>query len=451
MVVIATLAAMGSTAAATSNSHPPCSVRPTTFEGWKAQEISNEWTRLTIVPELGGRLMQVTFSGHDFLFVNPKYKGKYISPTEAAGRWINYGGDKIWPMPEGSDDERHWALKSDLLDDGSYELKVLSEGAKCSVRLEGPPDPVTGLQYTREISLGNDSPQISFLATMKNITAHPIEWAMQSVSQYDVSDHRAPGTFNPGFWAFTPTNPNSAYFEGYQVRDGLANDPSFAVKDGLFRLHWLYLQNEVWLDSTAGWLALVDDTSRHAMVERFQPQARCNYPGKASVIFYKNGATLELDEGLKPRLSSSTQDETPFYMEAEINSPMVRLQPGEKFEMGTAWFPTRMDRELQSVADAGVVAAPLATTRIAKGLVITGRFGVFFSGTLQAHLYDRRGVEIGKLPVQAVRPEQMVVLQSEIAAPAETARISLHLVDQSGADRGSLGEAPVALPRGGQK
>ena len=451
MVAIGTLAAMEGTAVAAGDSHPLCRVRAIPFDGWNAHEISNEWTRLIIVPQLGGRLMQVSFNRHDFLFINPKYRGKYISPMEAAGRWVNYGGDKIWPMPEGTNDEGHWVLKSDLLDDGNYGLEVLSEGAKCSVRLDGPPDPATGLQFSREISLGKDSPQVSFLTTMRNISGHAIEWAMQTVSQYDVSDPSAAGSFNPDFWAFTPTNPNSAYFEGYQVRDGLANDPSLAVKNHVFRLHWLYLQNEVWLDSTDGWLAVVDDSNQYAMVERFQYQTGATYPGKASVIFYKNGATLEVDERLKPRLSSSSEDETPFYMEAEINSPIVRLQPGEKFEISTSWFPTRADKTLQWVVDAGVVVAPLVTARSAKGVVISGRFGVFWPGTLQAHLFDGRGIEIGKLPLQAVKPEEMAVVKDEISPPSETVRISLHLMDEGGADRGSLGEVVVAPLSGGQQ
>ena len=59
--------------------------------------------------------MQVSFNGHPYLFVNQVYKGKYISPAEAAGRWINYGGDKIWPLPEGNDDEQHWTELPRLL------------------------------------------------------------------------------------------------------------------------------------------------------------------------------------------------------------------------------------------------------------------------------------------------------------------------------------------------
>ena len=180
---------------------------PLVFEGWQAQQVANDWVHLTFVPQLGGRLMQVTFNGHPYLFVNPVYKGKYISPAEAAGRWINYGGDKIWPLPEGNDDEQHWQGASTPLDDGPYAFTILAQGPRCAVRLEGPPDPPTGLQYTREISIGSDSPEISFHAITKNFTGHSIAWSVQSVSQYDLSDASDPTQYNHDFWAFTPLNP----------------------------------------------------------------------------------------------------------------------------------------------------------------------------------------------------------------------------------------------------
>src|SRR5262245_24775814 len=59
---------------------PTCQVKAIDFHGWKAHEISNPWVRLTIVPQLGGRLMQVTFGDHDFLFVNEQLQGQYYPP-----------------------------------------------------------------------------------------------------------------------------------------------------------------------------------------------------------------------------------------------------------------------------------------------------------------------------------------------------------------------------------
>ena len=52
---------------------------------------------------------------------------------------------------------------------GAYDLKVISQGPACAVRLDGPADPTTGLQYSREIALPSNSTQISFHAVMRNM------------------------------------------------------------------------------------------------------------------------------------------------------------------------------------------------------------------------------------------------------------------------------------------
>ena len=108
--------------------------------------------QLIIVPQNGGRLMQVTFAGHAYLFVNPKFAGKYFPPSSS--QWFNYGGDKLWLLPEGNNDEQHWVGNSDLLDDGPFTFRKLSEGQRCEIELTGPSDPQTGIQFTRTIRLG---------------------------------------------------------------------------------------------------------------------------------------------------------------------------------------------------------------------------------------------------------------------------------------------------------
>ena len=45
---------------------PSCTIKETNYLGWKAEEMRNPWVKLEIVPQLGGRLMQVTFGSHDF-------------------------------------------------------------------------------------------------------------------------------------------------------------------------------------------------------------------------------------------------------------------------------------------------------------------------------------------------------------------------------------------------
>lgn len=431
-----------------SDHHPPspCTIRAVAFDGWQGEEVANEWVRLTFVPQLGGRLMQVAFEGHNYLFINPTYKGKYIPPEQAEGRWINYGGDKIWPLPEGDADEQHWNGASTALDDGEYKFTIVSQSPRCIVRLEGPPDKPTGLKYTREITLANDSPEINFHAITRNISGHSITWSVQSVSQYDLADANNLARYNHDFWAFAPLNPKSAYLNGYHVYDGFATDPSFKPGGGLFRLNWKYLENEVWLDSTAGWIALIDGATHYAMVEKTKYFAGANYPGKATVIFYKNGPSVRWNDDGMPHLTSTSLNETPYYMEAELNSPMATLAPGETYTMDSQWFPTRAtDTTIGTVTDAGLIVKPLTAVRSAGTIEISGSFGVFFPGELRVFMFDAQGTERDETPLQAVQPQDAIVVHQAIAAKPGVARISVHLIDSSGLDRGALGEVSLAM------
>ncbi len=423
-----------------------CTVEPTRFQGWDAERLANRWVALIFVPKLGGRLMQVTFGSHDYLFVNPLYFGKYFPPSQGAAerKWFNYGGDKIWPLPEGTQDEQHWAGGSDVLDDGVYPLRVLATGNACKVRLDGPPDERTGLEYSREIGIEADSPRISFHAEMRNITGHRIRWSVQSVTQYNTADPGAPGNYNRDFWAFTPANPASVFNRKYDAHSGPIDHPSYSLRDdNLFALHWSYLEGEVGVDSTAGWVAVVDGLSNFAMVERFHFLPGEDYPERASVIFYVDGPRLEFNQRGMPEIRPTRIDEAPYYMEAELNSPLVTLAPGETYAFDTEWFPTRMTPQLLDATDAGVIGRRLAAVSAAGGVRLTGMFGVFYPGRLVAHLYDAQGFALKSMELKKVDPQESVSLDTTISAPPEAARISLHLLDEHGLDRGSLGEVKV--------
>jgi hypothetical protein len=416
------------------------------YKGWQAQKLSNRWVQLVVVPQNGGRLMQVTFAGHAYLFVNPKFAGRYLPPSST--QWFNYGGDKLWLLPEGTQDEQHWVGNSDILDDGPFTFRKLSEGQSCEVELTGPADPQTGIQFIRRIRLDGDSPRIGFHATMKNITGHSLEWSMQSVSQYDTSTSDASGPHrNPDFWTFTPVNPSSGYLLRYHVRYGPAENPAVAVRDdGLFTVHYAHMASELWLDSVGGWLAVVDGKSRYAMVERFQYQENARYPGKASVIFWMNGPGMRLNSDGDPSMSSDP-DSSPYYLEAELNSPLCRLRPGESCSFETEWFPTRCGAEFHGVTDAGIVIRPAQATLLENGKIrLSGDFGPFYPGRAVAHFYDERGAPLGTAAVAQVSPTEALSLDLEVTPPKKCTRLSIHLVDEAGLDRGALQELQVGGP-----
>jgi hypothetical protein len=131
-------------------------------------------------------------------------------------------------------------------------------------------------------------------------------------------------------------------------------------------------------------------------------------------------------------------------MEAEVNSPVARLQPGETYALDTHWFPTRIGKEFKTVTGAGVVGSPLAVRSTANGILLSGIFGVFVPGQLEARLLDKHGALIANISLQAVDPSEIIELRVEIKAPAQTARIALHAMDRQGKDQGSLGEARVS-------
>lgn len=309
--------------------------------------------------------------------------------------------------------------------------------------LTGPADPRTGLQFTRTVSLGADSPRISFRALITNASGHTIEWSVQSVSQYDTADAKDSSRHNQNIWGFTSANPTSSYLNRYHVKFGLAENSAAKVREnGLFALHYVPLAAELWLDSTEGWLAVVDGASQYAMVERFRYEETKPYPGKASVIFWTNGPQVRQNPDGTASFGRPDKESSPFYMEAELNSPLLRLYPGESHSFDTEWFPTRADSNFQGVTDAGVVLQPLqAAEDAASGKVnISGVFGVFFSGKLMARLYDAHGAAIGSEPLMDVDPKTRALLQTTVS---RAARVSLHLVDRSGVDRGALGEVRV--------
>jgi hypothetical protein len=78
--------------------------------------------------------------------------------------------------------------------------------------------------------------------------------------------------------------------------------------------------------------------------------------------------------------------------------------------------------------------------------VLTGEFGVFYAGKLVARYYSLGGAALGTATLDSVTPLQPLKLQITVQAPVGTARVSLHLLDQQGLDRGPLGETLVNPP-----
>jgi hypothetical protein len=130
-------------------------------------------------------------------------------------------------------------------------------------------------------------------------------------------------------------------------------------------------------------------------------------------------------------------------MEAELNSPMATLPPGQTYAMDTQWYPARAGKEFGGVAEGGLIAEPLLAARTAAGVRLSGSFGVFFPGRLIAHFMDARGVELTTLRFGNAEPAEPLDLSEEVKVPSGTQRVKVSIEGEHGENRGVLGETAV--------
>ena len=167
-------------------------------------------------------------------------------------------------------------------------------------------------------------------------------------------------------------------------------------------------------------------------------------PGRLPSFSGRMVLQLKLSSDGVASVSDASESASPFYMEARSIvrcAVYVRERPANWKQIGSRRGPIR---EFHGVTDAGIVTKPLLGVRLENGKVrLSGSFGVFFPGRLVAHFYNEHGSMTETMPLGAATPTNLVVLDTEIAPRGKPTRVSLHLEDQDGLDRGTLQEVPI--------
>ncbi len=210
-------------------------VVPADYRGWKTTALRNGLVEVLAVPAAGGRIVQFKLADAEFLWVNPQLAGKDPPPSGLGpdGKWLNYGGDKLWPAPQGWDNDRQWPGPPDaVLDGGPYRCDLLGEHGsleprrEVAIRLTSGKARDTGIQFSRTIRLATGSTHVAFDATMTNIDNKPRRWGIWSHTQLDGGRHDAKGP-NAKLVAYCPLNARSQFAKGYSVIFGPQDNPSF--------------------------------------------------------------------------------------------------------------------------------------------------------------------------------------------------------------------------------
>ncbi len=433
-----------------------CRVRNVDYEGWQCVELSNGRIDVVVAPQLGGRIIQLRLGEAEYLWVNPKLAGEVVSyatgkianaATQAKKPpdWANYGGDKLWPAPQGFERPDQWpgppdpVYKGGVVDNGAYELEILSAGpAETAVRLTSPQDLYAGIRFIREIRVRPRTSTVELTATMVNVVDRPVRWGIWQVTQHagHVKKKGGPIAWDPrraDVQAWSPLNPTSRYPKGYYVMFGPKDNPQFSVDASvassasvrLFRLGYRYRVGKVGSDNVAGWLAVTHQASGYLYAHTFPPEPNQEHPDGASVEFWASGpGQIELAD----KTVKMASDE-PLLIESEVLSPFARLRPGQQFSYATRLHLARGTGPVIAVTDAGAELRPI---RRCPTHGCMGQLAVFCDGRLQ--IVSRSGKR--RVPHIDVRAGELIDLAKLPGVTDVRAGDTVRLVDPDGRQLG---------------
>ena len=271
--------------------------RPITYHGWPGSyALSNGKAEVVVVPAIG-RIMQFGFAGEEGVFwENRELDGQ--SGSWEADKWINFGGDKTWPSPEG--DWSKYTRRKDwrpppAFDSMAVQVRLGSRG----VALVSPVDPYYGIRTLRRIELDDKQPIMRVTTTYEKVSGKSVRVGIWTITQLKdplgIYVPLAPETILPKRYALLSQKPPPSL----KVAAGLislSRDPSASYKIG----------------SDAG--ALVWVGAKHALRIDAPRQRKGEYPDQgSSVEVYTNPDPLH-------------------YVELETLGPLQTLKTGERME-----------------------------------------------------------------------------------------------------------------------
>lgn len=257
-----------------------------------AFRLSNKWLSLTIVPALGGRVMELIADGQNYLWINqPLLEGRAGGDPHFGG-WKNWGGYKTWLAPQ--DQWPNPDAQPDKMDNGRWEVTARTDSG---IELWGPVIPWGGVRLGRSIALDPGQPKVVVRESIQNMSSGERRWGIWAVAQFPT----------PGWAKFFTDSPKRARrlherppsFEGDRIR--FAGDAKWKI-------------------------GVIDRTGEAEYCADGWP--RSFHAGFAPHMFQPHPDACNLE---------AWSNTAPAYMELEWLGPMVVLKPEESWTFETAW------------------------------------------------------------------------------------------------------------------
>ena len=401
---------------------PACQVDVANYKGWKALRLTNGILELFVVPELGGRIIQMRLGNANFFYVNPRHLGRTYAPEENNfdRGWKNYGGSKVWPSPQGWSNDSQWPGPPDpVLDGGPYRSKVIQEDPNSvAIQLESPDEEYTGLKFFREIRLFRGSAEVEICHRVRNISLRPVRWSIWQVTQQAACGK------------LSVTVPLKRYRQIYG--DEIYSISEVLPDRNLWRLSYINQVSKFVINPETGWLATLHGDLHAALVETFPVFHDVTYPDGGPVEIWVNGKGTFTVHGDKVNMEDDPNGCDP-YIETEILSPLVELEPGQRYTFRVGWHCcTTGGTSILDVNSCAAIETPLVA-KVEDGRArVKASFGLFRSGILEIVPVHRSGKNG---PVHVVGPvEPSVACSIDESIPFENGlfRVALRLRNTEG-------------------
>ena len=416
------------------------------YRGWNTLSLSNGLLELQVAPEIGGRVIQIKLDRYEYLFVNEELAGRSPPPTGVGpnGEWLNYGGEKLWPAPQGHGIPGKWDGPPDPILDGSPHTGTIIQAKDntASVRLVSRDDPRSGIRFSREIHLFPDSTRVHVEATMTNVDTKPRRWGIWSVMQHNAANRSGPG-YDQNIRVYCPVSKESIYPNGFHISHGPADHSSFQLDDSgkMLVTHYERKMGKIRADSDAGWIATVHGTPGYVLAQRFEYHPEKEYPDQASVEIWLHGP-------YGPKAAQTDPKTFPYFLESELLSPFANLAPGQSYTFPCDWFAAAIggDYPILACGDVGIECEPFRAVVNNGQMQLTGRFGVFYRGTVRLLFLDAKGSRLEQVPFQqTVSPIEPLVLNDTLPLPPkEASTATLIVYDASNHNQGILATTEIS-------
>jgi len=344
------------------------------YNGWTVWSLETNWMKLLVAPQLGGRLIQLEMAGYEFFFVNQLLAGKEPDSTRLGenGTWVNYGGEKIWPAPQGWNSSDEWPGPPDpILDSGEYALEFVNQN---TFKLTSPFDPYTGLTINKEVTVSDNRTEIKVLASFKNTSDVTRTWSIWPVLQMNASG-KADGQYH----IVCQANSQSKFANGYKIMHGLANNPQYKIDDnGNVRIDYQYIVGKIGLDTNSNYAAFIDTSAGKVFILSFNYQENSIYPDNTSFQVWTSGQGTVFSRNVL-RQHPADRKLNPPYMEMELLSPLQEIEPGKEIQFEYRMLTTTIpaNESIKTVNEFGVIADSLKLEWENDDAFVTAKYGVF--------------------------------------------------------------------------